>query len=62
MIILIKNLLKRFILSAFILYGYNLFAMNFNMVIPFNIITLCIVFFLGVPGFVALLLFKILLL
>ena len=28
MIILIKNLLKRFILSAFILYGYNLFAMN----------------------------------
>lgn len=57
---MIKKLVKRFILSSFILYGYNLIAMNFNMVLPFNIITISIVYLLGVPGFFALLLFKIL--
>lgn len=57
---MIKKLVKRFILSSFILYGYNLIAMNFNMVLPLNIITISIVYLLGIPGFFALLLFKIL--
>ena len=54
--------LRRIILSCFVLYGYNLIALNFNMVLPFNCINLSIISLLGVPGFVALLLFKILML
>lgn len=53
---------KRFVLSAFVLYGYNLFSVNFNMIIPINFITLGIVFILGAPGLIALVLFKIVLL
>ncbi len=55
-------IIKRFILSAFVLYGYNLFAVNFNMIIPMNFITLIFLFFLGAPGLVALVLFKLILL
>ena len=53
---------KRFILSAFILYGYNLFSVNFNMIIPINFVTLGMIFLLGAPGLVTLVLFKIILL
>ncbi len=58
----ILTLLKRFILSAFVLYGYNIFSVNFNMIIPINFITLGVIFFLGSPGLIALVLFKIILL
>lgn len=52
-------LLKRIILSAFVLYGYNLIAVNFNVTVPINIYTLVFVTFLGSPALVALILFKI---
>ena len=55
-------IVRRFILSAFVLYGYNLFSVNFNMIIPINIITLGIDFLVGAPGLIALALFKIILL
>lgn len=55
----ILNLLKRVILSFAILYTYNLIAVNFNMVIPINIITISLITFLGVPSLIALILFKI---
>lgn len=55
-------IIKRFVISAFVLYGYNLFSVNFNMIIPINFITLGIVFSLGAPGLIALVLFKIVLL
>ena len=55
----ILNLLKRIVLSYIILYGYNLIASQFNMVIPINVVTVA---FLGVPCLVALLLLKIILL
>lgn len=51
---------KKIILSAFILYGYNLIAVNFNMIIPINVYTLCFITFLGCPALIALVLFKIL--
>lgn len=54
-------ILKRLILSAFVLYSYNLISVNFNMVVPINYYTTGIVFFLGAPGLIALVLFKILL-
>lgn len=50
---------KKIILSAFILYGYNLIAVNFNMTVPINIYTLSFVTFLGSPALIALILFKI---
>lgn len=51
---------KKIILSAFILYGYNLIAVNFNMIIPINVFTLGFITFLGSPALIALVLFKIL--
>lgn len=53
------DLVKRVVLSAFILYGYNLIAVNFNMTVPINIYTLSFVTFLGSPALIALILFKI---
>lgn len=54
--------IRNIILSAFILYGYNLIAVNFNMIIPINFVTLFFVAFLGAPALIALILFKILIL
>lgn len=51
---------KKIILSAFILYGYNLIAVNFNMIIPVNVYTLGFITLLGSPALIALVLFKIL--
>ena len=50
---------KRIVFSAFLLYGYNLIAVNFNLLIPINIITILFVSILGAPGLFALILFKI---
>ena len=52
-------LVRNVIISGFILYGYNLIAVQFNMIIPINIFTLSFVTFLGAPALVALVLFKI---
>ena len=52
------SFLKKIIFSAFILYGYNLIAVNFNMTVPINPITLSFVTFLGTPGLVSLILIK----
>ena len=58
----IINYTKKIIFSSFLLYGYNLIAVNFNLLIPINILTILIITFLGVPGMFALILFKILVL
>lgn len=55
-------LIKKIVLSAFVLYGYNLIAVNFNMIIPINYITVGLMTVLGAPVLVALVLFKILVL
>ena len=54
--------LKNVVIGAFILYGYNLIAVNFNMVIPINIFTILFITFLGSPALIAMVLFKILML
>lgn len=62
---ILKNimlLIKKIVLSAFVLYGYNLIAVNFNMIIPINYITVGLMTILGAPVLVALVLFKILVL
>ena len=58
----IMLLIKKIVLSAFVLYGYNLIAVNFNMIIPINYITVGLMTSLGAPVLVALVLFKILVL
>ena len=55
----ILTYLKKIIFSAFLLYGYNIIASNFNLVIPINIVTIFIITLLGAPGMFALILFKI---
>ena len=47
---MIKNILNKFILSFFILYWFNQIGVNFNLIIPINIVTLIIVFIFDVPG------------
>lgn len=58
----IEIIVRNIVLAAFILYGYNLIAVNFNMMVPVNFITLGSVTFLGAPALIALVLFKILIL
>ncbi len=55
----ILEILKKIVFSSFLLYGYNLIASNFNLIIPINIITIFIVTLLGAPGLFALILFKV---
>ena len=51
-------LVKRTIFSTFLIYGYNMIAVNFQLVVPINAITISLVTFLGAPGLLALVLFK----
>ena len=54
--------IRSVILSAFVLYGYNLIAVNFNVIIPINYFSLFFVTFLGAPALVVMVLFKMLVL
>ncbi|MDD6244156.1 MAG: pro-sigmaK processing inhibitor BofA family protein [bacterium] len=54
-------ILKRIILSVLILYGYNLIATKFNLVIPINLITISSVGILGFPILFVFVLLKVLL-
>ena len=58
----VLRLIKKVILSFVILYTYNLIAVNFNMVIPINIVTIGLITFVGTPSLLALILFKVLVL
>ena len=51
-------LVKRIIFSTFLIYGYNMIAVNFQLVVPINAITISLVTFLGASGLLALVLFK----
>lgn len=55
-------IMRKIVLSYIILYGYNLIAVNFNMVIPINLITVTSITLLGAPTLLALILLKIIIL
>ena len=55
-------LAKRIIISAFVIYSYNLIAINLNVIIPINFWSLGLVFLFGSPALVALVLFRFLVL
>lgn len=44
------SLLKKIIFAFIVLYGYNMIAINFNLVIPINMITVGLVSLLGFPA------------
>lgn len=44
------SILKKIVLGFIILYGYNMIAVNFNLVLPINIATVLLVSFLGFPA------------
>ena len=48
------NILKRIIISAFILYGYNLIVTPINLTIPINLITVGLLTVFGIPALFAL--------
>ncbi len=49
-------ILKRIILGFVILYGYNMIAVNFNMVMPINVVTVGLTSLLGFPALFSLVL------
>ena len=53
---IIIKIIAKVILSIILLYFVNLITINYNFVIPINIITIVIVTFLGFPGTVGLIL------
>jgi len=48
------NVIKKIILSAFILYGFNLIMSPLSIIVPINIITVTIVACLGFSGLLGL--------
>ena len=54
------RILQKIIISTFILYGYNIIANRFNLVIPINVFTVGSVSILGFPMLFVLVLLKVL--
>lgn len=50
----IFNILKKIVLAAFILYGFNLIMSPLSVIVPINIITVTLVTILGFPGLLGL--------
>ena len=55
----IKEILKKIIISFFLLYGYNNLVLPINMTIPINFLTLLLIVVFGIPSLLALILIKI---
>ena len=50
----IFNIIKKLIVNAFILYGYNLLVTPINLTIPINLITITLLTIFGLPALFAL--------
>lgn len=48
------NVIKKIIISSFLLYGYNLIVQPLGLIIPINIITIGAVSLFGVPALLSL--------
>lgn len=54
---MLKNffkLIKKILMSIFLLYGYNFIAAPLGFIIPINIITVLLISFLGIPALLGL--------
>ena len=52
----IFKLIKKIIVSVFLLYGYNLIASPLGFIIPINFITIILISLLGIPALLSLIL------
>lgn len=50
----IYKLFKKIVVSAFILYSYNLISVPLNLIVPINISTVSILTIFGIPSLFAL--------
>lgn len=50
----ILKIIKKIILSVFILYGYNLISQPLNLIVPINIYTVLLLSVFGIPALLAL--------
>ena len=50
--------IKKFILGVFLLYMYNMIAVNFNMIIPINIFTVLFISIFDIPALITLIIIK----
>ena len=48
------KILKKVVFSFFLLYGFNIIATKFNIIIPIYYLTVALVFLLDIPGMVML--------
>ena len=54
----IFNIIKKIIMSVLFIYAYNKLALPLNIIIPINIITVCLVAICGIPSILMLFLFS----
>ncbi len=47
---MIEKTIKKIILSFFLLYWFNNIGVNFNLIIPINIVTILLITLLDIPG------------
>ena len=52
------NIIKKIIVSVLFIYAYNKLTLPLNVVIPMNIITVCLVALCGIPSILMLVLFS----
>ena len=56
----IYQIIKKIIISSFLLYGYNMVAVTFGLIVPINYITVGIMSLFGYPTLLAFILIQIL--
>ncbi len=54
MLKLIFKVIKRIVISSFLLYAYNLLVQPVGLIIPINVITVGVISILGVPALLSL--------
>ena len=54
----IYDIVKKIIVAVLLIYAYNKLALPLNVVIPMNIITVCLVALCGIPSILMLVLFS----
>lgn len=52
------KIIKKVIISSFLIYIYNYIAINYNMIIPINFMNISIVSIFGGFGLIGLIIFK----
>lgn len=57
----IVNLVKKIVISGFLLYGYNIITAPLNIMVPINLITVSSLTVLGFPALFAFILIRVIL-